>query len=134
MKKIIGQNPRKDIYRNYITTCNNDPNTKCPPGKHPFKKPFRGTKNIRTHPINIPVTTELKIYYPLAGQKTQPPNVQTNSPFRICIELTDLAIARSASHQSHRFVASDARRALHTQCCIPDPTSFGTFSGGAMLL
>ena len=105
----------------YITTCNNEAYTLLPPSKHPFKKPFSGTKTIRTHPINIPVATELKIYYPFAGPKTPTTKCSNVSPFRIWIELTDLAMARYASHASHWFVASDAHPALHTQCCIPDP-------------
>ena len=99
--------------RLYITTCNNEAYTLLPPSKHPFKKPFSGTKTIRTHPINIPVATELKIYYPFAGPKTPTTKCSNVSPFRIWIGLTDLAITRSASHLSRGFVASNARPALH---------------------
>ena len=65
----------------YITTCNNEAYTLLPPSKHPFKKPFSGTKTIRTHPINIPVTTELKIYYPFAGPKT--PTAKCSNQFSL---------------------------------------------------
>ena len=75
--------------------------------------------------VSMPLTTlwwpNCKSYDHLHSPKHQPPKCSNVSPFRIWIELTDLALARYASHASHWFVASGAHPALHTQCCIPDP-------------
>ena len=105
----------------YITTCNNDPTTKWSLCRDSVKCRDYGCKTLRIDAPNNPVVAKLQILRPSAQPQTPTTKCSNVSPFRIWIELTDLALARYASHASHWFVASGAHPALHTQCCIPDP-------------
>ena len=105
----------------YITTCNNEAYTLLPLCRDPVKCRDYSCKTLRIDAPNNPVVAKLQILRPSAQPQTPTTKCSNVSPFRIWIELTDLALARYASHASHWFVASDAHPALHTQCCIPDP-------------